>query len=148
MRHLYLLGCFFAGLLLALINKADDRARGNDPNVPKWPRYFTEYWIPLTTRAAIETAIFALLFNAEILKQGLEAIGWTNWAWATMMVTQFLPVAFLFGLSVDPIMEKIVNKLGALLPFNVPVIPPPQKVATTIPQVLEKIDAIADKEKP
>ena len=129
MNHTALLYLSFGlGTLLWWLNKADDRARGSDPNVTKWWQYFTAYWIPLLTRALAGLALFSLVFKVEVLSKLLALTGLESWAETASLVTQFAPMAGAFGFSVDPVLEKVLAKLAPVLPFNLPVIPEPHKV--------------------
>lgn len=129
MNHTVLMYLSFGlGVLLWWLNKADDRARGNDPNVTKWWMYFTAYWIPLLTRGVAGLALFALIFKVEVLSKLLALVGWSSWAESATMVTQFAPLAGIFGFAVDPVLDKVLGRLASILPFKFPVVPSPQEV--------------------
>lgn len=122
---------FSVGLLLWMLNKADDRSKGIDPLVPRWWNYFGAYWIPLLSRYLIDVAFYWALFDQQIVSKGLEAAGRTNWAWGVMMVTQFKPMAFFFGFFLDALMEKLLaSSWSDKIPLikSIPAIPPPNKV--------------------
>lgn len=128
--QIWLFLTFGGGLLLWMLNKANDRSQGVDMKVARWPDYFTVYWIPLLSRFIIDSVLYGILFNQQLVTKGFGYLGWTNWAFAVSVVTQFKLVAFMFGFFFDALLDKfLTSSWSDKIPLInlIPSIPPPQK---------------------
>lgn len=86
--------------------------------------YMQRSWAPLLIRSLLDSIVFWLLFTPGVTDKALAALGYTNYAWVVMMITQFAPVAASFGFLVDSIMDIAVSKTP-LIKDIVPQMPGP-----------------------
>lgn len=81
------------------------------------PQFIRVAGVPILFRWAVDSGLFWVLFSQQLVSQGLKAMGWSTWAWAAMMVTQFAPMAFFFGLGVDPMVDWFIPTVIGRVPF-------------------------------
>lgn len=142
---------FAGGLLLWMLNKANDRSQGIDPKVARWPDYFKVYWIPLLSRFIIEMAIYGVLFNQEMAARLFEIFGLPSWAAGTKIFAQYKLAAFGLGFTFDAQLDRfLASPLSAKIPLInlIPSIPPPQHLDPPPPtqaQVEDKAVAQAER---
>lgn len=118
MKHqLWLWLWFGVGALLFVLNRGFYMIKGSNHSIAGWRQYFATYWTPLLFRAAIDSAWFWLCFTPGVMDKGLTYMGWSNWSWVVTMVTQFAPMAFLFGLFVDVLDDFLFGNIVSRIPL-------------------------------
>lgn len=109
-HEIWLWAVMQAGMGLYMLKRAYYLVTGPNPVANSYPQFFQRCWIPLLVRWAIDSGVFWLMFTPGMIDRGLNYLGWTGWAWALEMVTQFAPMAFFFGLAIDSIVDFVVSK--------------------------------------
>ncbi len=115
---------FFVGALLYWLKRAYYLVTGPNPIANTYRQFIQRCWIPLIVRFALDSAVFWLLFTPGFADRTLKYLGWESLAWVVIMITQFAAFAFMFGHTVDSIMDFAVSKIpwiNAILPQ----MPPP-----------------------
>jgi hypothetical protein len=102
---------FLTGMAVYWLKRAYYGINPPSPVATGYYNYLQRSWAPLLVRAFIDSVIFWLLFTPGLADKALGAIGWTNYAWVVMMITQFAPVAALFGFFVDSVVDFAVTKI-------------------------------------
>lgn len=120
MKHLaWLWLWFYIGVILYVLKRAYYLVTGPNPIANSYRQFFQRCWLPLLVRIGLESGLFWLCFNSELISKALDYIGWLNYAGAVMTVTQFAPMAFFFGHAIDSIADFAVSKI----PFVKDVLP-------------------------
>ena len=122
---------FFVGAALYWLKRAYYLVTGPNPIANTYTQFLQRCWIPLLVRAATDSIFFWVLFTPGFADRALNYLGWTNWAWAVSMVTQFAVFAFAFGLSVDVVADFLVSKIPFIKDF-LPQMPGPLEVAGVV----------------
>lgn len=110
---------FYVGMVLYMAKRAYYLVTGPNPIATSYKQFVQRCWLPLLIRGGLESGVFWLCFNAQLLSKGLDYIGRPNYSWAVMMVTQFAPMAFFFGHAIDSFADFGVSKI----PFVKDVLP-------------------------
>lgn len=121
---------FGVGVFFYWLKRAYYGVNPPNPVATGYYNYLQRSWAPLLIRAAIDSAVFWLLFMPGLADKALGAIGWTNYAWVVTIITQFAPVAFFFGFFVDSVVDFAVTKI----PFVKDVLP---QMPGPLPAVVE-----------
>ena len=130
---------FYVGMFLYIMKRAYYLVTGPNPIASSYGEFFSRCWIPLLFRAAINGGIFAATFNAQLVAKGLTLMGWSNWADAVGLITQFAPVAFFFGVTSDVFTDMAISKIGWLKEF-LPQMPGPIPTPVPTPEQRAVID--------
>src|ERR1700688_3555771 len=102
---------FEIGVILYMLKRAYYLVTGPNPVASTYKQFIQRCWIPLLVRGVIDSVVFWLCFNPELLAKGLNYLGWSSFAGVMGMVTQFAPVAFFFGHTIDSFMDTAVSKI-------------------------------------
>ena len=110
---------FLIGMSTYWLKRAYYGINPPNPVATNFTNYLQRSWAPLLIRSLIDSLAFWLLFTPGVADKALDAVGWSNYAWAVMMITQFAPVAAMFGFVVDSVVDFAVTKI----PFGKDVLP-------------------------
>lgn len=105
---------FFVGVALYILKRAYYLVKGPNPVANTYAEFFQKCWIPLLIRTAEDTVVFGIFFIPEALAAALQWLGWTNWASALRMITQYVIFAGAFGMAVDSVVDFLVTKIPGL----------------------------------
>ena len=100
---------------------------GPNPIANSWRQFWVRCWVPLTVRAFLDSLVFWSLFTPGFADKALAGLGWTRFAWAVQMITQFAVFAAVFGHTVDSILDFAVSKtpfINGVLPQMPGPVPP------------------------
>ena len=140
--HLVWLWLWFEiGVILYIAKRAYYLVTGPNPVASTYRQFMQRCWLPLLIRTIIDSVIFWVCFNHALASDALQYLGWQRFSWVVGLLTQFAPVAFFFGHTVDSLMDLAVSKLPWLKNF-LPQMPGP--LAPTPAQAVEKALAKAD----
>lgn len=140
MKHLlWLWFWFFLGMGTYWLKRAFYLVTGPNPIANTYRQFLERCWIPLLVRAFLDSLVFWLLFTPGVVDKALTYLGWTDWSWAVTMITQFAPVAAVFGHTVDSVMDFLVSKVPFIntvlpqMPGPIPApVPAPASVANPV----------------
>lgn len=110
-HELWLWLWFLMGMLIYWLKRAYYGINPPNPVATSYGNYIQRSWAPLLVRMFIDSLGFWLLFTPGVADKALSGMGWTNYAWVVMMITQFAPVAALFGFVVDSVVDFAVTKI-------------------------------------
>lgn len=110
---------FLIGMGMYWLKRAYFFVTGPNPVATTYPQFWQRCWIPLVVRGFLDSLIFWALFTPGFADKALAYVGWTNFSWVVMMVTQFAVFAAAFGHSVDSVMDIAVSKI----PFVKDIVP-------------------------
>lgn len=140
MKHeIWLWLWFFVGAGIYWLKRAYYLVTGPSPVANTYAQFVQRCWIPLLVRTAVDSAFFWLLFTPGVADKGLEKLGWTNWSWVVMMITQFAAFAFCFGMTVDVGADFALSKIPLIkdwlpqMPSPLPPISSPQLIEPSKP---------------
>jgi hypothetical protein len=140
--HLVWLWLWFEiGVILYIAKRAYYLVTGPNPVASTYSQFIKRCWLPLFIRTTIDSVIFWVCFNPALASDGLNYLGWQKFSWVVGLLTQFAPVAFFFGHTVDSIMDVAVSKIPFLKNF-LPQMPSP--LAATPAQAEAKAQAKAE----
>jgi hypothetical protein len=105
---------FFIGTLIYWLKRAYYLVSGPNPVANSYAQFIQRCWVPLLVRMVSDSVIFWLCFTPQLLAQGLKYLGWESFSGVIELVTQFAPVSFLFGNTVDSIMDVAISKVPFL----------------------------------
>lgn len=108
---------YIVGSLMYMVKRAFYMITGPNPVANDTSQYIRVAGIPLLFRFVVDSTIFWVLFKPELVQAGLKSMGWETWAWVLMMITQFAPVALLFGLAIDPLVDWAIPTVIGRVPF-------------------------------
>lgn len=123
---------FTLGCLTYWMKRAYYLVTGPNPVASTYGQFIQRCWIPIAVRWFIDSLFFWLAFTPGIADKALTALGWESYAWVVQMITQFAPVAAMFGHSVDSVVDFAVTKIPFLKDV-LPQMPGPLKPATPTP---------------
>jgi hypothetical protein len=127
MKHqLWLWGWFFMGALMYWLKRAFYLVTGPNPIANTYGQFIQRCWIPLIVRFFLDSLVFWALFTPGFADKALNYLGWSSFAWAVQMVTQFAVFAAVFGHTVDSGMDFAVSKVPWIKDV-LPQMPPPLK---------------------
>ena len=110
--HLVWLWLWFGiGASLYILKRAYYLVTGPNPIASTYKQFFQRCWIPLLVRTVIDSVVFWACFNPNLLTAGLQYLGAERFAGVVGLATQFAPVAFLFGHTVDSAMDTAISKI-------------------------------------
>lgn len=116
--HLVWLWLWFGiGMVLYMAKRAYYLVTGPNPIASTYTQFLQRCWLPLLIRAVIDSVIFWMCFNPTLLTAGLNYLGWEKFAGVSGLITQFAPVAFFFGHTVDSLMDTAISKIPGLNNF-------------------------------
>lgn len=119
---------FILGMVVYWIKRAYFLVTGPNPIANTYSQFLQRCWIPLVVRAFIDSLVFWILFTPELASKALTYVGWSSYGWAISLITQVAPIAAVFGLSIDVIVDFAVNKIPFvkdILPQMPGPLPPP-----------------------
>lgn len=102
---------FLIGMSLYMLKRAYFLVKGPNPVATTYTQFVQVCWIPLLIRAAFDSGIFWACFTPQLVSAGLEYMGWTSFAWAVSVITQFGVCALFFGYSADSIVDFVITKV-------------------------------------
>lgn len=139
MSHLFWLWLwFFVGMFTYWMKRAYYLVTGPNPIASTYRQWWQRCWIPLLVRGFLDSLVFWALFTPGFADRILGYLGWTNFAWAVSMVTQFAVFAAVFGHAVDSVLDFAVSKI----PWVKDILPQmPGPLAATPAQVVAKQEA-------
>ena len=112
MKHELWLGLWwFIGMATYMLKRAYYLVTGPNPIAVNYTQFIERCWIPLLVRMIIEGVTFWMLFTPGLADKALAYLGWNSYAWVVELITQYAPVAFLFGHTEDSIVDFLVSKL-------------------------------------
>lgn len=112
MKHeLWLWAWFLIGMGMYWAKRAYYGINPPNPVATGYVNYLQRSGVPLAVRAFIDSLAFWLLFTPGIADKALDAVGWSSYGWVVLMITQFAPVAAMFGFVVDSIVDFAVTKI-------------------------------------
>jgi hypothetical protein len=123
-HELWLWGWFIVGMLTYMLKRAYYLVTGSNPIANNYKQFVQRCWIPLLVRGFLESLLFWALFTPGFADKALAYFGWTNFAWAVSMVTQFAVFAAAFGHMVDSVTDFLVSKVPFVKDI-LPQMPPP-----------------------
>ena len=115
---------FFIGALMYWLKRAYYLVTGPNPIANNYAQFWQRCWIPLLVRFFLDSLVFWALFTPGFADKALRYLGWENFAWIIMMVTQFAVFAAVFGHTVDSVMDFVVSKVP-WVKDQLPQMPPP-----------------------
>jgi hypothetical protein len=124
-KHLLFLWLwFFVGAAMYWLKRAYYLVTGPNPIANNYTQFVQRCWIPLLVRFFLDSMVFWALFTPEFAGKALDYLGWANFSWVVMMVTQFAVFAAVFGHTVDSVMDFVVSKVPWVKDV-LPQMPPP-----------------------
>jgi hypothetical protein len=115
MKHeLWMWLWYFIGVLMYWLKRAYYGINPPNPVATGYVHYIERAWVPLLIRLFADSLLFWVLFTPALAAKGLEAIGWTNWAWGVAMITQFAPVSAMFGFFSDSVTDIAISKVPGI----------------------------------
>jgi len=105
---------FFVGMATYMVKRGYYLITGPNPVANTVTQFLRRCWAPLLVRAALESVVFWACFTPELLTAGLNALGWSSASGVVAMITQFAPMAFMFGHTIDSIADIAVNKIPGI----------------------------------
>lgn len=102
---------FLVGMSVYWLKRAYYGINPPNPVATSYGNYLQRSWAPLLVRMFLDSIAFWILFTPGVTDKALNALGWTNYGWIVMMITQFAPVAAMFGFVVDSIVDFAVTKI-------------------------------------
>ena len=112
MKHeIWLWLWFLIGMSSYWLKRAYYGINPPQPVATGYLNYLQRSWAPLLVRSLLDSLAFWLLFTPGVADKALASLGWTNYAWVVAMITQFAPVAALFGFFVDGVVDFAVSKI-------------------------------------
>lgn len=115
---------FFLGMFTYWLKRAYYLVTGPNPVATTYTQFIQRCWPPLTVRLFADSLVFWALFTPVFVQKALDYLGWTNFEWIVMMVTQFAVFAAVFGHTVDSVMDFALSKVPFLKDI-LPQMPPP-----------------------
>jgi hypothetical protein len=120
MKHeLWLWLWFTIGMATFWLKRAYFGINPPNPIATSYTHWLQRSWAPLLVRAFIDGTAFWLLFTPGVTDKALAYFGWENYSWGVSMITQFAPVAAMFGYVVDSVVDFSVTKI----PFVKDIVP-------------------------
>lgn len=117
---------FFVGTLTYWMKRAYYLVTGPNPIANTYPQFVQRCWIPILVRAFIDAMAYWVLFIPGMGDKLLAYFGYSGWQWVTTSVTQFAPVAAIFGHTIDSVVDFLVTKIPYVKDV-IPQMPPPLK---------------------
>jgi hypothetical protein len=102
---------FIIGMLLYMLKRAYYLVTGPNPVASTYKQFIQRCWIPLLVRGVIDSIFFWICFNPELLAKGMTYLHLTTFAWVASTITQFAPMSFLFGHTIDSFVDTAVSKI-------------------------------------
>ena len=111
-HHLIWLWLWFAiGAFTYWLKRAYYLVTGPNPVATTYTQFIQRCWIPLVVRFFLDSLVFWALFTPGFADKALNYLGWSSFAWAVSMVTQFAVFAAAFGHAVDSVLDFAVSKI-------------------------------------
>ena len=129
MHEIWLWLWFLLGMSTYWMKRAYYGVNPPAPIANSYVHWIQRSWVPLLVRAFIDSMFFWVLFTPGVADKALSAVGWSEYAWMVEIITQFAPVAGLFGHVVDSVVDFAVTKIpfikDVLPQMPGPLVPPP-----------------------
>jgi hypothetical protein len=132
---------FLLGTFWYIGKRAYYLVTGPNPVASTYKQFFQRCWLPLLLREIFDGVLFWLLFNQSIAADGLQYLGWQKFSGVVSAITQFAPVAFLFGHYIDSLADTIISKVPGFKDW-LPQMPGP--LPPTPAQAVAKAEAKAE----
>ena len=132
---------FLIGMGLYMLKRAYYLVTGPNPIASTYSQFIRRCWIPLLVRGSIDSVLFWICFNPTLLTSGLNYLGWTNFAGVIGTITQFAPMSFFAGHTIDSFADTAISKIPGLSNF-LPQMPGP--LPPTLMQAIVKEQANID----
>lgn len=119
---------FLIGMSMYWIKRAYYLITGPNPIANNVSQFIRRCWAPLLVRGFLESLVFWILFTPGLADKMLAYLGWTSYGWAISLITEVAPIAAVFGLAIDVIMDFAVSKIPLvkdILPQMPGPLPPP-----------------------
>lgn len=116
-HHLWLWLWFFVGALLYMVKRAFYLITGPNPVATGVGSFLKVAGVPLIFRFAVDSGFYWVCFAPEVLQAGLQFMGWQTAAGVLGVITKYAPVAFFFGMTVDPLVDWGIPTLVGRVPF-------------------------------
>lgn len=115
---------FLLGMAVYWLKRAYFLVTGPNPIANNYSQFIDRCWIPLLVRAFIDSMVYWIMFTPHMASGILNYFGWTGYETSVELVTQVPPVAALFGLAIDSVVDFAVTKIPYVKDF-LPQMPPP-----------------------
>jgi hypothetical protein len=108
---------FLFGASVYMYKRAWYLINGPNPVANTWADFFRVASAPLLFRFFVESIIFWLFFNPQLVVGMLDYFGWTSFSGTIRVITQFAPCSALFGLTVDVLSDWLIGTVVSKIPF-------------------------------